>query len=73
MYAETEKNCANRLIQVLKNNNVNAFLYYWDDNLKSQYVYIKGEQEIDTSTEVKLSLIIPCEYESTYFANVLIT
>ena len=24
-----KKNCANRLIQVLKNNNVNAFLYYW--------------------------------------------
>ena len=65
-----KKNCANRLIQVLKNNNVNAFLYYWDDNLKSQYVYIKGEQEIDTSTEVKLSLIIPCEYESTYFGTV---
>ena len=66
-----KKNCANRLIQVLKNNNVNAFLYYWDDNLKSQYVYIKGEQEIDTSTEVKLSLIIPCEYESTYFGKCL--
>lgn len=66
-----KKNCADRLVQVFEDNDINAFLYYWDNNLVSQYEYIKGEQAIDPQYEVKLSLVIPCEYESVYFEKCL--
>lgn len=66
-----KKNCAEKLIHVFEENDINAFLYYWDDNLKSQYEYIRNEQEINVPDDIKLSLIIPCEYETVYFEKCL--